>query len=249
MTSEMPFHEGDITWAKEMLQVHSLQAPAGYPRRVQGDDYTCSCGEWANAEIRGGTFLSHRVEEMLRALVAAGWKSPKMVAKEDRDRLEFLASVHPEPPDGTRIEFQEHGSPGGDLIAIYRDDASSAEAGWPVGNGGKVWCEYGRSVPMTWIQVLADPRLAAAIGGKHLIVKPEPRRVKRVFAAASTQQHIPNDVDVVRDKDQKIWTRVKGASGISHPSDPWRVPGSFTYPYVDQAKLLQDYGPVVEVLS
>lgn len=243
MTSEMPFHEGDIIWAKDVLQAHSLAS-------WNSTTLNCHCGRWS--QEKGSSrqeFARHRVEEMLRALVSAGWKSPKMVAKEDRDRLEFLASVHPEPPDGTRIEFQEHGSPGGDLIAIYRDDASSAEAGWPVGNGGKVWCEYGRSVPMTWIQVLADPRLAAAIGGKHLIVKPEPRRVKRVFAAASTQQHIPNDVDVVRDKDQKIWTRIKGASGIPYLSDPWRVPGSFTYPYVDQAKLLRDYGPVVEVLS
>ncbi len=81
--------------------------------------------------------------------------------------------AHPEPPDGTRIEFQEHGSPGGDLIAIHRDDASAAEAGWPIGDGGTVWCEYGLSVPIRWAEVLADPRLAAAVDGRRLVLAAE----------------------------------------------------------------------------
>lgn len=74
-----------------------------------------------------------------------------------------------EPPDGTRIEFQEYGSKGGDLIAIKRNDAASAEAGWTTGDGGEVWCEYGYSVPMTWAAVLADPRLAACVNGLRLV--------------------------------------------------------------------------------
>lgn len=240
MTSEMPFHEGDITWAMNIYAAHRLTSI------TTGAPFTCSCRERSADGLN--SIRQHRMEQVLRALVAAGWKSPKMVAKENKDKVEFLTNVHPEPPDGTRIEFQEHGSPGGDLIAIYRDDASSAEAGYMTGDGGKVWCEYGRSVPMTWTEVLANPRLAAAIGGKHLVVKPEPRRVKRVFAAASTQSEIPNDVDAVRDKDQRTWTRVK--SLFPHVSDPWRASGnSFIYPFVSQSKLLQDYGPVVEVLS
>lgn len=80
----------------------------------------------------------------------------------------WTVATAPEPPDGTRIEFQEFGSPGGDMIGIHRDDASSAEAGWPIGDGGKVWCEYGRSVPITWVEVLDDPRLAAAVEGQRL---------------------------------------------------------------------------------
>jgi hypothetical protein len=55
----------------------------------------------------------------------------------------------PEPPDGTRIEF-EHWT---DVYAAWRDDTSSAQAGWPTGDGGKVWCMYGRSVPQTWAEL------------------------------------------------------------------------------------------------
>lgn len=55
--------------------------------------------------------------------------------------------VPPEPPDGTIIEF-DHAT---DLYAVYRDDKSSREAGWTVGDGGEVWCLYGDSVPMTWV--------------------------------------------------------------------------------------------------
>jgi len=73
---------------------------------------------------------------------------------------------YPEPPDGTRIEFQEHGSPGGDLIAIYRDDQSSVDAGWPA---AARWCEYGHSVPMTWDKILRDPRLRPAVDGVRLL--------------------------------------------------------------------------------
>jgi hypothetical protein len=55
----------------------------------------------------------------------------------------------PEPPDGTRIEF-EHAT---DVYAAWRDDASSKEAGWTYGDGGEVWCLYGGSVPWTWAEL------------------------------------------------------------------------------------------------
>lgn len=74
-----------------------------------------------------------------------------------------------EPPNGTRIEFQEYGSPGGDLTYLVRDDKESLRAGWPAGDGGNVWLEAGTSVPMTWDEVLADPRLAAAVDGTYLV--------------------------------------------------------------------------------
>lgn len=58
----------------------------------------------------------------------------------------------PEPPDGTRIEFT-HCT---DVFAAWRDDASSAAAGWTTGDGGEVWCLYCHSVPRTWAWMLAQ---------------------------------------------------------------------------------------------
>jgi hypothetical protein len=58
----------------------------------------------------------------------------------------------PEPPDGTRLEFEYCT----DVFAAWRDDDSSARAGWPVGDGGKVWCLYGQTVPVTWSELVAE---------------------------------------------------------------------------------------------
>lgn len=58
----------------------------------------------------------------------------------------------PEPPDGTRIEF-EYGT---DVYAAWRDDDSSARAGYPIGDAGEVWCLYGESVPKTWAQMVDE---------------------------------------------------------------------------------------------
>ncbi len=55
----------------------------------------------------------------------------------------------PEPPDGTRLEFEYHS----DLYAAYRHDESSREAGWTAGDGGKVWGIYPGSVPVTWAEM------------------------------------------------------------------------------------------------
>lgn len=67
----------------------------------------------------------------------------------DDDEVAFLPKAPlPEPPDGTRIEF-EHWT---DVYAAWRDDASSVETGW---TGGEVWCLYGKSVPKTWDQMWA----------------------------------------------------------------------------------------------
>ena len=58
----------------------------------------------------------------------------------------------PEPPDGTRLEFES----GTDVYAIWRDDESSRRAGWRSGDGGEVWMLYGHSVPCSWAQLVAD---------------------------------------------------------------------------------------------
>lgn len=55
----------------------------------------------------------------------------------------------PEPPDGTRLEFEFWT----DIYAVWRDDDSSRRAGWPTGAGGRTWCIYGQSVPMTWAEL------------------------------------------------------------------------------------------------
>lgn len=58
-------------------------------------------------------------------------------------------TVLPEPPDGTRIEFEAMT----DLEAAWRDDASSVAAGYPKGCG---WLVYGRTVPMTWADMIDE---------------------------------------------------------------------------------------------
>lgn len=55
----------------------------------------------------------------------------------------------PEPPDGTRIEFEYYT----DVYAAWRDDDSSRRAGWSHGDGGKVWVVYPGSVPKTWAEL------------------------------------------------------------------------------------------------
>ncbi len=62
------------------------------------------------------------------------------------------SAMLPEPPDGTRLEFEHHT----DVYAAWRSDAESRRAGWPVGDGGRVWCIYGHSVPRTWHWMLAE---------------------------------------------------------------------------------------------
>jgi hypothetical protein len=57
----------------------------------------------------------------------------------------------PEPPDGTRLEFEFCT----DLCAIHRDDETSRIAGYPVGDGGEVWCDYFGDVPVTWSEMVS----------------------------------------------------------------------------------------------
>lgn len=58
----------------------------------------------------------------------------------------------PEPPDGTRIEFEA----GTDVYAAWREDGSSRQAGYTVGDGGEVWCLYGSAIPQTWASLVED---------------------------------------------------------------------------------------------
>lgn len=63
-----------------------------------------------------------------------------------------LLVLLPEPPDGTRIEF-EHCA---DVEAAHRHDDSSRRAGWPFGDGGATWLMYGHSVPWQWARMIAE---------------------------------------------------------------------------------------------
>lgn len=61
----------------------------------------------------------------------------------------------PEPPDGTRIEFEHYT----DLYAAWRDDSDSNEAGW---TNGENWVVYPGSVPRTWAQMWDEFGVALA---------------------------------------------------------------------------------------
>lgn len=53
----------------------------------------------------------------------------------------------PEPPDGSRIEFESHT----DVYAAWRDDEDSVRAGYSAMHG---WCVYGETVPRTWGEMI-----------------------------------------------------------------------------------------------
>jgi hypothetical protein len=80
------------------------------------------------------------------ALVRADDGSGDIWSPDDQEMVYLDPPGVPEPPDGTRIEFEHHT----DVYAAWRDDASSAQAGYTVGDGGEVWCLYGSSVPRSW---------------------------------------------------------------------------------------------------
>lgn len=52
----------------------------------------------------------------------------------------------PEPPDGTRLEF-DHNT---DIYGAFRDDHDAHDAGWT----NEVWLLYGDSIPKTWRQMV-----------------------------------------------------------------------------------------------
>lgn len=74
----------------------------------------------------------------------------------------------PEPADQTRLEFESCT----DVYAVWRDDETSAVAGYPVGDGGKTWCQYGRTVPQTWAELQTDFGACALALAARLVVDP-----------------------------------------------------------------------------
>lgn len=78
-----------------------------------------------------------------------------------------MSVPRPEPPDGTRLEFEHHA----DVYAVWRGDESSRRAGWQAGDGGDVWCLYGETVPISWHALwlmFGDSLLAAVRLMPHL---------------------------------------------------------------------------------
>jgi hypothetical protein len=62
---------------------------------------------------------------------------------DDKDPVWIDLLPLPEPPDGTRIEFEHHT----DVYAAWRDDDSSVRAGY---NSDEGWCLFGSTVPRSW---------------------------------------------------------------------------------------------------
>lgn len=75
----------------------------------------------------------------------------------------------PEPPDLTRLEFES----GKDIYAFWRDDSSSAIAGYGYGPGARTWMEYGRTVPVSWHVLCATYGVEELEGAVRLLVHPE----------------------------------------------------------------------------
>lgn len=137
----------------------------------------------------------------------------------------------PEPPDGTRLEF-EHWT---DVMAVWRDDASSAEAGWPAGDGGRVWCMYGRTVPHTWAWVVntwGEGVMALAV---RLVPHPDDLakraqwptqlRADRELAAALDQMRAGQtktvDPDELMARARQAAQAEWNAGAVGHDDDSW----------------------------
>jgi hypothetical protein len=89
--------------------------------------------------------------------------------RESSDALPAPAAALPEPPDGTRLEFEC----GADVYAVWRSDLDSAHVGWSYGPGGETWAMYGETVPCTWLALIdrfGDQPLRDAV---RLLVHPE----------------------------------------------------------------------------
>lgn len=97
-------------------------------------------------DAAGLVWRKRRGSRSFDTLLAAEGDSTRTWIPRDDEPAFLPAAPLPEPPDGTRMEF-EHGT---DLYAAARDDASSARAGYTAGDGGDVWCLYGETVPMPW---------------------------------------------------------------------------------------------------
>lgn len=77
------------------------------------------------------------------------------------DEVRIVATVLPEPPDGSRIEFVCDT----DLYGARRNDASSAAAGWRPDQG---WLLYGETIPQSWTALWM--RFGDALNGAVLLV-------------------------------------------------------------------------------
>lgn len=124
-----------------------------------------------------------------------------------------MAELMPEPPDGARIEW-EHWT---DMYAAWRDDASSAEAGWTPGGGGEVWCVYPGSVPCTWTSLVdefgdslrnarrlyteAELAEAVAAGGYEHIGDHIIGRATGICTVHGERYEIPHELDRLRERE------------------------------------------------
>lgn len=80
-----------------------------------------------------------------------------------------LVTTVPEPPDGTRLEFEF----GTDLYAIWRNDLESARAGYVYGDGGRTWTFYGSATSHTWQSMIDEFGADVLRNAVRLLVHPE----------------------------------------------------------------------------
>lgn len=103
--------------------------------------------------------------------------------------LDFDGCRPPEPPDGTRIEFEA----GTDVYGAWRDDRQSAIAGYPAGDGGEVWCVYGETVPRTWTALVAEYGEDVIASAIRLTVTPEEAAKRELWPTQIHARLCPED--------------------------------------------------------
>lgn len=96
----------------------------------------------------------------------------------------------PEPPDKTRLEFEC----GTDVYAAWRDDEASRIAGWPSGGGGRVWCLYGHTVPVTWAKLNEEYDNTPAECGVRLLVHPDDAAIREQWPTQVLWREKPEEV-------------------------------------------------------
>lgn len=115
--------------------------------------------------------MTDDLADLLKDLDPAALALARQEQQEYEDRLTAARRGQwrpelPEPPDGTILMFEVDT----DLYALRRSDLDSAHGGYPYGPGGVTWCEFGRSVPISWAVACATWGEEALAAGVRLVL-------------------------------------------------------------------------------